>query len=77
MIVLSSQISKSFEIATEVAKEFGGKVVVVDSRGASGMETLLAYYGLELAKAGATAAEIAKRSIPAGSSTLCTSPCPT
>jgi len=66
MITLSGQISKSFEMATNVAKEFGGKVAVVDSRGASGMETLLAYYGLELAKAGASSAEIAKKIDPRG-----------
>ncbi len=64
MITLASQISKSFEIASTVAKEFGGKVVVVDSRGASGMETLLAYYGLELAKSGASAADIAQKIDP-------------
>jgi len=64
MITLSGQISKSFELASTVAKEFGGKVAVVDSRGASGMETLLAYYGLEQAKAGASAADIAKKIDP-------------
>lgn len=64
LITLSSQISKSCEIAREVAKEFGGKVVVVDSRGASGLETLLALYAQELAKAGASAAEVAKKIDP-------------
>lgn len=64
MITLSSQISKSYEIAGTVAKEFGGRVVVVDSRGASGLETLLATYALELAKAGASADEIAKKIDP-------------
>ncbi len=64
MITLSSQISKAFEIASTVAKEFGDKVVVVDSRGASGMEALLAYYALELAKSGASAADIAKKIDP-------------
>ncbi|HTZ55325.1 MAG TPA: DegV family protein [Candidatus Acidoferrum sp.] len=64
MITLSGQISKSFELASTVAKEFGSKVAVVDSRGASGMETLLAYYGLEQAKAGASAADIAKKIDP-------------
>ena len=52
LITLASQISKSFDIASEVAKEFGGKVAVVNSRGASGLETLLAMYALELAKTG-------------------------
>jgi DegV family protein with EDD domain len=64
MITLSSQISKSFEIASEAARGFGGKVVVVDSRGASGLETLLAMYAQELAKAGASAAEVAKKIDP-------------
>jgi fatty acid kinase fatty acid binding subunit len=64
MITLSSQISKAFELASAVAKEFGGKVVVVDSRGASGMEALLAYYALELAKSGASAADIARKIDP-------------
>jgi DegV family protein with EDD domain len=66
LITLASQISKSFEIASEVAKEFDGKVAVVDSRGASGLETLLAMYALELAKAGASAAEVAKKIDPRG-----------
>jgi len=64
MITLSSQISKSYEIAESVAKEFNGRVIVVDSRGASGLETLLAMYGLELAKGGASAAEVAKKIDP-------------
>jgi DegV family protein with EDD domain len=64
VITLSSQISKSFEIASEVAKEFGGKVIVVDSRGASGLETLLSVYAQELAKAGGSAAEVAKKIDP-------------
>lgn len=64
LITLSSQISKSFEIASEVAREFGGKVIVVDSRGASGLETLLAIYAQELASDGATATEVAKKIDP-------------
>jgi DegV family protein with EDD domain len=63
-ITLSSQISKSFENASEAAKEFGGKVAVVDSKGASGQQTLLALYAVELSKGGATAAEIARKIDP-------------
>jgi DegV family protein with EDD domain len=65
VITLSSQISKAFEIASDAAKEFGSKVIVVDSRGASGLETLLAMYALELANAGASAADVAKKIDPA------------
>jgi DegV family protein with EDD domain len=64
MIALSSQISENFARASSAAKEFGGKVLVVDSRGASGMEALLAVYAKELADAGATPAEIAKKIDP-------------
>ncbi|HUN30071.1 MAG TPA: DegV family protein [Alphaproteobacteria bacterium] len=66
MISLSSQISESFERASAAAKEFGDKVHVVDSRGASGLEALLAVYGHELAQSGASAAEIAKKVDPRG-----------
>jgi DegV family protein with EDD domain len=64
MIALSSQISENYARASSAAKEFGGKVVVVDSRGASGMEALLAVYAKELADAGATTADIAKKVDP-------------
>jgi DegV family protein with EDD domain len=66
MISLSSQISESYARASNVAKEFGGKVAVVDSRGASGMEKLLALYAKELADKGAAAADIAKKIDPRG-----------
>lgn len=65
MIALSSQISKSFEHATAAAASFGDRVKVVDSRGASGLESLLAIYAAERAKAGESAAEIARKIDPA------------
>lgn len=58
-ITLSSQISKSYENALTAAKEFGDAVAVVDSKGASGQQSLLALRGDELAKGGASAADIA------------------
>jgi fatty acid kinase fatty acid binding subunit len=61
MISLSSQISKSFEHATAAAASFGGKVKVVDSRAAGGLETLLAIYAAERAKAGDGADEIVRK----------------
>ncbi|HTU71015.1 MAG TPA: DegV family protein [Candidatus Baltobacteraceae bacterium] len=64
MISVSSGISKSYELATNAAKTFGGRIHVVDSLGASGLETLLALYAAELAKSGAPASEIAKRVDP-------------
>jgi DegV family protein with EDD domain len=64
VIPLSSQISENYRRACNAAKEFGSKVVVVDSRGASGMEALLVTYAKELADKGATTADIAKRVDP-------------
>ncbi|HEY5341792.1 MAG TPA: DegV family protein [Candidatus Aquilonibacter sp.] len=64
MVTLSSQISECFANATQAASAFGGRVHVVDSRGASGLETLLALYAVELAKAGTPASEIARRLSP-------------
>ena len=66
MISLSSAISESLAHASEGAKEFGDKVSIIDSKAASGLETLLTLYALELAKSGASAAEIAKRADPRG-----------
>ncbi len=51
-VTLSSQMSESFERATAAAASFGSRVRVVDSRGASGLESLLAIYAAERAKAG-------------------------
>jgi DegV family protein with EDD domain len=64
VISLSSQISQSYAHASAAAKAFGDKVAVVDSLGASGLETLIADYGLELARGGAPASEVAKRLDP-------------
>ncbi len=64
VIPLSSQISENYARASNVAKEFGSKVVVVDSRGASGMEALLTLYAKELADQGASTADIAKKVDP-------------
>jgi DegV family protein with EDD domain len=60
MISLSSQISKSYENAAAAARGLG-RVHVVDSRGASGMESLLSLYAVELAKSGMDAAQIAAK----------------
>ena len=66
MISLSSQISESYQRACSAAAEFGSKVAVVDSRGASGLEALLAIYGKELADKGASTPDIAKKIDPRG-----------
>lgn len=60
-ITLSSQISKSFEHASAAAASFGSNVHVVDSRAGSGLESLLAIYASERAKAGDSAASIAAK----------------
>jgi DegV family protein with EDD domain len=60
-ITLSSQISKSFEHARTAAASFAGKVHVVDSRAASGLESLLVIYASERAKAGESASSIAAK----------------
>lgn len=57
-ITLSSQISKSFEHAKAAAAAFGSRVHVVDSRAAGGLESLLAIYAAERAKAGDSASAI-------------------
>jgi DegV family protein with EDD domain len=65
MISLSSSISKSYERAHEAAAGFGGKVFVVDSKGASGLECLLVQLAVERAAAGDSAEEIATSIAPA------------
>ena len=65
IVTLSSVISKSYERAATAAADFSGKVHVVDSRGASGLECLLAQLALERAAAGDSAEAIAKRIDPA------------
>ncbi len=57
VISLSSAISKAYENALAAARTVGN-VHVIDSHGASGIESLLAMYAVELAKSGSSAAEI-------------------
>jgi DegV family protein with EDD domain len=64
-VTLSSQLSQSFARASAAAAEFPGRVHVVDSRAAAGLESLLAIYAAELARAGTPAAEIARKVQPA------------
>lgn len=64
MVSLSSQISQCYARASAAAKKFGN-VHVIDSRSASGGESLLALYASELAKSGQSAAEIARLADPA------------
>ncbi len=59
-ITLSSKISGTYEAAVEAAKNFNGKVVVVDSLNAALGERLLGLYALELAKQSLSANEIAE-----------------
>lgn len=60
-IIISSQISKSFENAKAAAASFGSKVFVFDSRAGSGLESLLAIYAAECAKAGNSATAIIEK----------------
>jgi DegV family protein with EDD domain len=64
MITISKEISKANENARAAAAAFPGKVYVVDSKGASGLECLLAQRALEYAAAGEAAESIAKRIDP-------------
>lgn len=64
-ITMAPAISQSHANALAAAKGFGGHIHVVDSRGASGMQTLLVRYAAELAATGLPAAEIAQRIAPA------------
>ncbi len=57
-VTLSSQIAKTFEHATAAAALFGSNARVFDSRAASGLESLLAIYASERAKAGGNAVTI-------------------
>jgi len=63
-VTLSSGISQCFANARAAATSFGERVAVVDSLGASGLETLLVKYANDLAKPGGSAQEIAKRIAP-------------
>lgn len=64
-VLLSSKISKSYENATEAAKQFGGRVHTFDTRSVAGVERLLVIRALELAREGKTAAQIAQTLDPA------------
>ncbi|MDE2480965.1 MAG: DegV family protein [bacterium] len=64
LLTVSAKISKSFENAKAAAAAFAGAVEVVDSLCASGGESLLAIYAMELAKAGNNAATIAAKLQP-------------
>ena len=59
VITLSSRISGTYNAAVESAKNFSGKVFVVDSLNAALGERLLGLYALELAKKNLSAKEIA------------------
>lgn len=60
-ITLSSKISGTYEAAVDAAKNFNGKVVVVDSLNATLGERLLGLYALELSKQNLSANEIAEK----------------
>ncbi len=60
-ITLSSKISGTYEAAVKSARDFNGKVEVVDSLNAALGECLLGLYALELAKQGFSAKEIAEK----------------
>jgi DegV family protein with EDD domain len=64
MISLSSHLSQCYARASAAAKAFSG-VHVVDSRSASGSQTLIVEYAKELANAATPAEEIARRVDPA------------
>ncbi len=63
-LTISSHISQSCANAKAAAAAFADAVHVVDSRGASGMQLLLALYAAELVKQGKGAAEIARAVSP-------------
>ena len=65
MITLSSHLSECHSRATTAAAAFNGRVRIIDSRGAGGLESLIVLYAAELAKNGASAAEITQRVDPA------------
>ena len=63
MVTLNAQISQCYARASAVAKKLAN-VHVIDSRSASGGESLLALYAAELAKAGKSAPEIVQLADP-------------
>lgn len=60
-ISISAAISKCFENATTAAATFPGKVFVIDSTAASGIETLLALYAMELVRGGMAGGAVADK----------------
>lgn len=60
-VSISAAISKCFEHASAAAAQCGGRVHVIDSTAASGIETLLAEYAVELAGTGMDGASIAAK----------------
>lgn len=60
-IVLSSGLSGTFKCAQDAAKDFGGKVIAVDSMSATLGQRLLGEYALRLSKEGLSAKEIAEK----------------
>ena len=60
-ISISAAISKCYENAVAAAASFPGKVFVVDSTAASGIETLLSLYAVELVKSGMSASAVAEK----------------
>ena len=61
VIVLSSKLSGTLKCAQDAAKDFEGKVYVVDSLSATLSERLLGEYALRLSKEGLGAKEIAEK----------------
>ena len=60
VIVLSSQLSGTYKCACDAAKDFNGKVYVVDGLSATLGQRLLCQYALRLIKEGKKASEIAE-----------------
>lgn len=60
-VILSSQLSGTFKCAQDAAKDFEGKVYVVDSLSATLGERLLGQYAMRLIEEGKSAKEIAEK----------------
>ena len=60
VITISSKLSGTYNSALQASKKYKCQVYVVDSLSASAGERLLLYYGLQLAKQGKSAKEIAQ-----------------
>lgn len=59
-ITISSKLSGTYSCAVKAAKNFGGKIYVVDSIEASIGERILVQYAIQLVKQGMNASDIAK-----------------